>query len=53
MPPDQLWFHRPEVRERVAEAEADFREGSFTRTETPEDARAYLDRLKANNQGYA
>jgi AbrB family looped-hinge helix DNA binding protein len=53
VPRDQLWFHHSEVQERVAEARADFREGRFTRTETPEDARAYLDQLKANSQGYA
>jgi bifunctional DNA-binding transcriptional regulator/antitoxin component of YhaV-PrlF toxin-antitoxin module len=46
VPKDQLWFHHPEVQARVAEAEADFREGRFTRTETPEEAQAYLDSLK-------
>lgn len=53
VPRDQLWFHHPEVQERVAEAEADFREGRFTRTETPEDAQAYLDRLKERSSGGA
>jgi bifunctional DNA-binding transcriptional regulator/antitoxin component of YhaV-PrlF toxin-antitoxin module len=46
VPKDQLWFHHPDVQSRVAEAEADFREGRFTRTETPEEAQAYLDSLK-------
>ncbi|HKP76965.1 MAG TPA: hypothetical protein VJT67_15650 [Longimicrobiaceae bacterium] len=43
---DQRWFYHPEVQARVAEAEADFRESRFTRTETPEEAQAFLDRLK-------
>ncbi|HEV7588878.1 MAG TPA: AbrB/MazE/SpoVT family DNA-binding domain-containing protein [Longimicrobium sp.] len=46
VPKDQLWFHHPDVQARVAEAEADFREGRFTRTDTPEEAQAYLDSLK-------
>jgi DNA-directed RNA polymerase specialized sigma24 family protein len=46
MPRDQSWFHHPEVQKRVAEAEADFREGRYTRTATPEEAQAYLDSLK-------
>ncbi|HET7233019.1 MAG TPA: AbrB/MazE/SpoVT family DNA-binding domain-containing protein [Longimicrobium sp.] len=46
VPRDQLWFHHPEVQERIAEAEAGFREGRSVRTETPEEAQAFLDRLK-------
>lgn len=46
LPRDQLWFHHPDMRAHVAEAEADFREGRFTRTDTPEAAQAYLDGLK-------
>lgn len=46
IPKDQIWFHHPEMQARVAEAETDFREGRFTRTETPDEAQAYLDRLK-------
>lgn len=46
VPKDQLWFHHPAVQERVAEAEADFREGRSTRTETPEEAQDFLDSLK-------
>lgn len=46
VPRDQLWFHHPEVRERVTEAEDDFTAGRSTRTETPEEAQAFLDALK-------
>jgi len=46
VPRDQLWFHHPDVQERVAEAEADFAAGRSTRSATPEDAQAHLDRLK-------
>lgn len=46
VPKDQLWFQHPEMERRVARAEADFREGRSTGVETPEDARAFLDRLK-------
>lgn len=40
------WFRHPEMQARVAEAEADFREGRFVETATPEEAQAYLDSLK-------
>lgn len=46
IPRDQVWLHHPEMQARLAESEADFREGRFTRTETPDEAQAYLDRLK-------
>jgi AbrB family looped-hinge helix DNA binding protein len=46
IPKDQLWFHHPEMQARIARAEADFREGRFTRTETPEEAQVLLDALK-------
>jgi bifunctional DNA-binding transcriptional regulator/antitoxin component of YhaV-PrlF toxin-antitoxin module len=46
IPKDQLWFHHPEMRRRVQEAEADFREGRSTNTSTVEEAQAHLDRLK-------
>jgi bifunctional DNA-binding transcriptional regulator/antitoxin component of YhaV-PrlF toxin-antitoxin module len=46
IPKDQIWFHHPEMQSRIAEAEAEFHEGRFTRTETPDEAQAYLDRLK-------
>ena len=51
VPADQAWFYHPEMQARVAEAEADFREGRFTRTGTPEEAQAHLDRLKARSTG--
>jgi AbrB family looped-hinge helix DNA binding protein len=47
IPKDQLWFHHPEMQARVARAEADFREGRFTRTETLDEAQGLLDALKA------
>ncbi|HEX8692698.1 MAG TPA: AbrB/MazE/SpoVT family DNA-binding domain-containing protein [Longimicrobium sp.] len=53
LPRDQLWFHHSEMQNRIAEAEADFREGRFVRTEAPEDAQAYLDRLKGDGPGGA
>lgn len=46
IPKDQIWFHHPEMQARVGEAESDFREGRFTRTETLDEAQAYLDGLK-------
>lgn len=46
VPRDQLWFHHPEVQERITEAEDDFAAGRSTRTETPEEAQAFLDELK-------
>jgi AbrB family looped-hinge helix DNA binding protein len=46
IPKDQLWFHDPEMRERVAQAESDFAEGRSTRTESPQEAQELLDSLK-------
>ncbi|HYR10437.1 MAG TPA: AbrB/MazE/SpoVT family DNA-binding domain-containing protein [Longimicrobium sp.] len=46
IPKDQFWFHHPEIQARVAEAEANFREGRSTYTATPEEAQQFLDRLK-------
>jgi AbrB family looped-hinge helix DNA binding protein len=46
VPKDQLWFHHPEMKRRVEEAEADFRTGRAEETRTPREARAALDRLK-------
>jgi bifunctional DNA-binding transcriptional regulator/antitoxin component of YhaV-PrlF toxin-antitoxin module len=51
VPKDQLWFHHPEMERRVAEAEADFREGRSTSTSTVEEAQAHLDRLKGRAEG--
>lgn len=50
VPRDQLWFHHPEVRERLTEAEDDFAAGRSTRTETPEEAQAFLDALKESTR---
>lgn len=46
IPRDQLWFHHPEIRARIAQAEADFAEQRSTRTDTLQQAQAFLDRLK-------
>jgi hypothetical protein len=46
IPDDQRWFHHPEMQVRIAEAEADIREGRLTRTNTLEEAQALLDSLK-------
>ena len=46
VPKDQLWFHHPKMKARVAEAESSFARGRGTRTENPEAARVFLDRLK-------
>jgi bifunctional DNA-binding transcriptional regulator/antitoxin component of YhaV-PrlF toxin-antitoxin module len=47
IPKDQLWFHHPDVQQRISEAEADFREDRYTRTDTPDAAQEFLDSLKA------
>jgi bifunctional DNA-binding transcriptional regulator/antitoxin component of YhaV-PrlF toxin-antitoxin module len=46
VPNDQLWFHHPEMQARIARAEEDSAQGRSTRTETPEQAQAFLDVLK-------
>ena len=46
VPKDQLWFHHPEMQQRVERAEADFREGRSTAADSPESAQAFLDQLK-------
>jgi AbrB family looped-hinge helix DNA binding protein len=46
VPRDQLWFHHPEVRSRVAGAEADLAAGRASSASTPEAAQAILDGLK-------
>ena len=46
VPNDQLWFHHPEMRARIARAEESFARGRSTRTETPDQAQAFLDSLK-------
>lgn len=47
VPKDQLWFHHPEMQRRVAQAEDDFGHGRSTVAQTPEEAQAFLDDLKA------
>jgi hypothetical protein len=44
---DQLWFHHLEMRARLARAEEDLARGRSSRTETPEEAQAFLDSLKS------
>ena len=46
VPNDQLWFYHPEMQAQIARAEKDFASGRATRTETPEQAQAFLDSLK-------
>jgi AbrB family looped-hinge helix DNA binding protein len=46
IPRDQLWFHHPAVRRRVARAEADLAAGRAASVATPEGAQALLDGLK-------
>ena len=46
VPNDQLWFHHPEMQARIARAEKDFAEGRSSRTQTPDEAQAFLDGLK-------
>jgi hypothetical protein len=47
---DQFWFHHPEMQARIAKSEADFAAGRATWTETPEQARAFLDSLKKKSR---
>jgi len=46
VPTDQLWFHHPDMRRRVEQAEADFRGGRSTSVAAPDEAQAVLDTLK-------
>ena len=48
VPRDQLWFHHPEMQQRIARAEADFGEARSIETTTPEAAQRLLDRLKTS-----
>jgi AbrB family looped-hinge helix DNA binding protein len=48
VPKDQLWFHHPEMQQRVAEAERDFAQGRFTQSgPTESEVQDFLDGLKA------
>jgi bifunctional DNA-binding transcriptional regulator/antitoxin component of YhaV-PrlF toxin-antitoxin module len=46
IPKDQLWFHHPEMQKRISRAKEDFAKAGSTKTTSPEDAQAFLDRLK-------
>lgn len=46
VPTDQLWFHHPEMQERIRRAEEGFARGKVTRTKTPDEAQALLEGLK-------
>ncbi|HET6229079.1 MAG TPA: hypothetical protein VFE05_03305 [Longimicrobiaceae bacterium] len=46
VPEDQHWFYHPEMQDRMAAAEDDFRAGRYEQTNGPDAAQAYLDRLK-------
>jgi AbrB family looped-hinge helix DNA binding protein len=47
VPNDQLWFHQPEMQARIRRAEEEIASGRATRTETPDQAQAFLDSLKS------
>jgi bifunctional DNA-binding transcriptional regulator/antitoxin component of YhaV-PrlF toxin-antitoxin module len=46
IPRDQLWFHYPEMRRRVTQAEAQVKAGQVHIARTPVEAKAFLDSLK-------
>ncbi len=48
VPKEQLWFHHPEMERRVSEAEADFREGRSTGSDTSQEAQSFLNTLKSD-----
>src|SRR3954467_2827183 len=50
VPKDQLWFHQPDVQARIHRAEEELASGRSTRTETPAEAQAFLDRLKVESR---
>jgi hypothetical protein len=43
---DDSWFYHPEMQARIAQAEADMREGRVTRGSSLEELMAHLDSLK-------
>lgn len=47
VPDDQLWFHQPKIQARIRRAEEEIASGRSTRTETPDQAQAFLDSLKS------
>jgi AbrB family looped-hinge helix DNA binding protein len=46
VPRDQLWFHHPEIRERILRSEDDIAAGRVTPTRSEGEAKALLDSLK-------
>jgi AbrB family looped-hinge helix DNA binding protein len=46
VPRDQLWFHHPEMRERIRRSEDDIAAGRATTTRSEGQAKALLDSLK-------
>jgi bifunctional DNA-binding transcriptional regulator/antitoxin component of YhaV-PrlF toxin-antitoxin module len=51
IPKDQLWFYHPQMQARIVQAEREFADGRSTRTETLEEAQAFLDSLKRRAKG--
>ena len=50
VPRDQLWFHHPEMQDRLRKAEADVAEGRTRVTRTATEAQALLDNLKGRKR---
>jgi len=50
VPRDQLWFHHPEMQQRIRKAEADLAEGRTRVTHSPEAAKALLDSFKGKRR---
>jgi bifunctional DNA-binding transcriptional regulator/antitoxin component of YhaV-PrlF toxin-antitoxin module len=46
IPNDQLWFHHPDMRARLAESEADFLAGRSVSATTPDEAELVLASFK-------
>ncbi|MEO8587049.1 MAG: AbrB/MazE/SpoVT family DNA-binding domain-containing protein [Acidobacteriota bacterium] len=46
VPKDQIWFHHPEMQERIRKAEKSIVSGRGTTTRTAGEASAFLDGLK-------
>ena len=46
VPRDQLWFHHPEMRQRIQRAEGEIDTGRVTVTKGADEAQALLDSLK-------
>ncbi len=50
VPRDQLWFHHPEMQQRIRKAEADLAEGRAKVTHSAEEAQALLDSFKGKRR---